>query len=215
MSAVLSPLIRARISEEKLTRPLAHSFPSGPAQVTGSPASKWPGNIEDARCQEAFAVPYQGLDGSLIQLHMAARPQSKRNPVFATGQASFPGEKTGCRRIARTARPEAVVSGFHLESGVATPYSPTFLAARTLVAMPPVPSKVDDMPARCSISSVIAGISGINEAVGSFRGSTVKSPSTSERMINKIRIDQVGDLCRQRIVVSPRGFPRRRRYRFR
>ena len=90
-----------------------------------------------------------------------------------------------------------------LRINVATPYSAAFLAASILVAIPPVPPKLRDEPARPSISGVISSTRGISVAEGSTLGSVVKRPSTSDRMTSRSASTRC-DTCPASESLSPR-----------
>ena len=65
------------------------------------------------------------------------------------------------------------------------PRAVTSLAARSLVAMPPVPRALPAPPARASMAGVTSSTVGMSLAAGSLRGSAVYRPSMSLRRISR------------------------------
>ena len=65
---------------------------------------------------------------------------------------------------------------------VGIPYSAAFFAVFTFDAIPPVPSNVTESPAIDSMPLSISSTSGISFAPGFTTGSSVNSPSISERI---------------------------------
>ena len=101
MSTVLSPLMRAEDLGGKVDEAFGAFLPvrsDAGDRVTGIEVAS---AIQNAGRQEAFALVNQGFHGSLIQLHLAARAEGKRDPVFSAGQSVVRAQETGCRQVSR------------------------------------------------------------------------------------------------------------------
>ena len=57
------------------------------------PGFKLPRDAGDAGSEQALAPFGQRLHGARVEVNLSARPEGKRNPVFATVQPPFPRKK--------------------------------------------------------------------------------------------------------------------------
>ena len=126
----------------KFTSPLANSLPSWSRQLTGSPASNEPVTSRIPEARRLLPRLGQRLDGSVIECQ---RPLAARRVKAIQCLRLVNRRSLARKRLPPGLPPKTCAEKTGLpvrsRSSVATPYSLTFLAARTFVAMPPVPSE--------------------------------------------------------------------------